>query len=65
MSLKIIKNPNKEIYEEVCKAVKANSGYCPCSLEKTKDTHCPCREFREQKTAGECHCGRYILIEEN
>lgn len=65
MALKTIKNPNKEIYDEVCKAVAENSGFCPCSLEKTKDTLCPCREFREQTVIGECHCGRFCKVEEN
>lgn len=60
--LKIIKNPNVEIYENVTKAVQENQGYCPCMITKTADTKCPCKEFREQNFAGECHCGRYLKI---
>ena len=40
------------------KALKENSNYCPCKTEKTKDTKCICKEFREQKD-GWCHCGLY------
>ncbi len=35
---------NKEKYGEK---------YCPCKIEHTADTICPCREYRE---TGECHC---------
>lgn len=42
--------------------VKANDGYCPCAIEKTPDTKCICKEFREQEEAGPCHCGRYEKV---
>ena len=61
--LKIIKNPDDMIFNEVQAAVKANSGYCPCRLERTQDTKCPCKEFRNQTTEGECHCGMYHKVE--
>ncbi len=51
---------NKEFVAEMRKAIEENNGYCPCSLEKTEDTRCMCREFREQSEAGECHCGLYV-----
>lgn len=60
--LKIIKNPDREIYEAVSRDVKLNNGYCPCIVEQTEDTKCPCKIFREQETEGECHCGRYIKV---
>ena len=62
--MKIIKNPNKDIYEEITKAVEDNDGYCPCELMKTNDTKCICKMFREQKELGECHCGRYVKVDE-
>ena len=62
--LKIIKNPNKKIYDEVTKSVVENDGYCPCRVIKNQDTKCICKEFKDQTTAGECHCGRYVKIEE-
>ncbi len=61
--LRIIQNPDGEVYNEVTKAVQDNDGYCPCELEKNTDTKCPCKAFREQKEAGECHCGRYVKNE--
>lgn len=47
-----------EINPDFGAIVAANDGYCPCAIEKTEDTRCMCKEFREQ-TEGECHCGRY------
>lgn len=61
--LKIIKNPDKEFYEKITQAVKGNSNYCPCMLQKTDDTRCMCRAFREQETEGFCHCQRYMKVE--
>lgn len=62
--MKIIKNPDKDIYDEVTKAVKENEGYCPCEIIKSQDTKCPCKTFREQDDVGECHCGRYLKVNE-
>ena len=56
--MKINQNPNKDLVEQILKALKENSNYCPCKTEKTKDTKCICKEFREQKD-GWCHCGLY------
>lgn len=55
----IRRNPDKEYANEVRKKLKENGGYCPCRLEKTPDTKCMCKEFREQ-SEGMCHCGLYI-----
>ena len=60
MNLKIIKNPNNEIYENVTQAVKDNDGYCPCLTIRNSDTKCPCKDFLDQDYEGSCHCGRYI-----
>lgn len=63
--LKIIKNPDKEIYDEATRQVKECKGQCPCVLEihRNEDTKCPCKDFREQTTVGECHCGRFVKVE--
>ena len=42
--------------------VIANDGYCPCAVGKTPDTKCMCKEFRDQKTEGLCHCGLYEKV---
>lgn len=57
MSIRL--NNDKEFVREIRKKLKENSGYCPCRIEKTEDTKCICKEFREQES-GECHCGLYI-----
>ena len=54
-------NKDKELVQEIKALLKANNNYCPCRIEKTPDTKCPCKEFREM-TSGECHCGLYIKI---
>ena len=43
-------------------ALKTNNGYCPCRIEQTPDTKCMCKEFREQDSAGKCHCGLYVKV---
>lgn len=61
--LKIIKNPDKNKYNKVTEAVKNADGYCPCMLQRTPETKCICKEFKDQAEVGECHCGRYLKIE--
>lgn len=58
-----INNDNKAHVKEILSALKENNGYCPCSLERTPDTKCMCREFREIEE-GICHCGLYIKRKE-
>lgn len=62
-NLKIIPNPDTEKYAEMTVAVHNNSGFCPCAIDKTDDTKCPCKEFREQEAEGLCTCGRYMKKE--
>lgn len=57
--MKISLNPDKDFVKEMRDALKDNSGYCPCRIEKTKDTKCMCREFVESNESGYCHCGLY------
>ena len=61
MKHKTIVNPDSEFVKKLKKRIKDNSGYCPCQLEKSKDTKCPCLDFRE---TGNCCCGLYIKIPE-
>lgn len=61
--LKIKQNPNITTVTEVRRALAKNDGYCPCRLNRTPDTKCICKEFREQNTEGMCHCGLYIKEE--
>lgn len=61
--MKIILSKDKEHVAQIRRALKDNLGYCPCSFERSKDTKCMCREFREQNTPGLCHCGLYEKVE--
>ena len=54
---------DKEHVKEVLKKLRENDYYCPCRLEKTKDTKCMCKEFQQQ-TEGVCHCGLYEKVKE-
>ena len=53
-----------EVNPNIKALVDQNNGYCPCTVVKNEDTKCMCKEFKEQKEPGECHCGRFLKIEE-
>lgn len=63
LMLKIIKNPDENKYNEATKAVKNANGYCPCMLQRTPETKCVCKEFKDQTKTGECRCGRFLKVE--
>lgn len=50
---------DKEHAATIRAALKANDNYCPCVVDKTPDTKCMCKEFRDMEE-GTCHCGLYI-----
>jgi ferredoxin-thioredoxin reductase catalytic subunit len=51
--------PDKEYAYIVKRKIKQSNGHCPCSVIKSADTKCMCKEFREMEE-GTCHCGLYI-----
>ena len=57
--MKIKLNSDTEIVNTIKEGLKKTGGYCPCRREKTDDTKCMCKEFREMDE-GVCHCGLYI-----
>lgn len=60
--MSIVKNPDPEFCRNFKKRLKSHSGYCPCALEKTPDTKCRCKAFRDMVEHGEegwCDCGMY------
>jgi hypothetical protein len=62
--IQIKQTTDKELLEEILKQLKENDHYCPCSLTRTSDDKCMCKNFRDQierREPGECNCGRYIL----
>ena len=61
--MKVTFNENKELVAKVQEGLKRTGGYCPCRLERTPDTKCMCKEFRDQiadpSYEGYCHCLLY------
>ena len=56
-------NEDSELVAQIKEGLKRKGGYCPCRLQKTEDTKCICKEFREQiadpEFEGYCHCLLY------
>ena len=61
MSIRL--NEDKETVKAIKEGLAKKGGYCPCRLEKTPDTKCMCKEFRDQIAdsdfEGYCHCMLY------
>ncbi len=65
MKLKIIKNRDKYEARERKAAVDANDGYCPLCTERTEDSKCMCKAFRDQYHSGirgACEYGLYEVV---
>ena len=56
-------NEDTELVAQIKEGLKRKGGYCPCRLQKTEDTKCICKEFRQQiadpEFEGYCHCLLY------
>ena len=50
-------NPDAYMVREIRKRIKKRNGFCINKEEKTEDTKCPCKQYRE---SGCCDCGLYI-----
>ena len=61
MSIRL--NEDRELVALIREGLRQKGGYCPCRFERTEDTKCICREFREQMSdpdfEGYCHCRLY------
>lgn len=57
--MKIKVTDDIELRDEIRRQLRENGGYCPCSLIKSDDTKCVCKEFLESNEDGYCHCGLY------
>ena len=53
----MIINPDREVRKNVMKGLTKNGGYCPCMIEASEDTKCPCKWQREISL---CVCGLFI-----
>ncbi len=64
--MKIVFNENADVVKTVQEGLKKTGGYCPCRRERTPETKCMCKEFREQiadeNFEGYCHCLLYKKI---
>ena len=63
MLMKVKYNPDENVVKMIKEGLERTGGYCPCRLERTDDTKCMCREFRDQikdpDFEGYCHCLLY------
>ncbi|MGE4352463.1 MAG: ferredoxin-thioredoxin reductase catalytic domain-containing protein [Oscillospiraceae bacterium] len=63
IKLSVRLNSDKEIVSTIRDGLKHTGGYCPCRVDRTEDTKCMCKEFRDQindpEFEGYCHCLLY------
>ena len=61
-------NEDVNIVRMVRSGLEEKGGYCPCRLERTPETKCICKEFRDQiadpEFEGYCHCLLYYKSKE-
>lgn len=50
-------NPNKDHVLKIIEGIYCKNGHCPCMIEDSNDTICPCKDFREKEI---CHCKLYV-----
>lgn len=60
--MRVTVSDNKELVNKIRNNLKENGGYCPCSIKRTPETKCMCKEFIERQSSGKCHCGLYEKI---
>ena len=61
--MKIRFNDDAQVVAKVKEGLARTGGYCPCRLERTEETKCMCKEFKDQindpNYEGYCHCMLY------
>jgi len=57
--LEILINNDKSFVEKMRDKQKKNGGYCTCTLKRTEDNKCMCKEFLQSEKSGWCHCHLY------
>ena len=50
-------NPDSSMVQRLRAAMEKNGGYCPCRLQHTPETLCPCLD---PAFSGFCHCRLYF-----
>ena len=51
--VKVRQTKDVELAKEIRARLRENDNYCPCRLQKTPETKCMCKEFREMIENGE------------
>ena len=46
--MKVVLNPDAEVVKTIREGLERTGGYCPCRLQRTPETKCMCKEFRDQ-----------------
>lgn len=54
-------NPDKKYVNIILEGLQRKDGHCPCRIDDSDATLCPCDEFTETKV---CKCKLYISTEE-
>ena len=61
--MKVRLNEDAAVVAAVREGLKRTGGYCPCVRERSEDTKCMCKDFREKvrdpNFEGYCHCMLY------
>lgn len=55
-------NPDDKARQHLLEALLERDGHCPCQVEQTEDTLCPCKRYRE---IGKCMCGLFVKVPDN
>jgi len=50
-------NPDDLFVRGLRRRIRGNNGFCPTKRGKSKDSKCPCAEYRD---GGRCDCGLFI-----
>lgn len=53
-------NPDREYVNKILDGVYKKDGHCPCRLEVSDETLCPCDQFIKE---GICKCNLYVMID--
>ena len=61
-------NEDEALVQRLREALKKNGGYCPCMPQKSIETVCMCKDFRDKikdpQFEGLCHCGLYRKVKD-
>ncbi|MBR4020323.1 MAG: ferredoxin thioredoxin reductase catalytic beta chain [Firmicutes bacterium] len=61
--MKVRLNEDAAVVAAIKDGLAKNDGYCPCRFDRTEDTKCVCKEFKDQiadpEFEGYCHCLLY------